>query len=54
MISMAEKIVRLGIKGCEERLESLKRELRLHKQEFLECGYALEFEKEWFNSVIIE
>ncbi len=53
MISMVEKIGRLKISGCEKRLEAMIHELRKHRPEFLECEYALDYEKKWFDSLII-
>jgi len=47
MISMVEKINRLGITGCGKQLEAMKRELADHKAEFLACPEILEFEKAW-------
>ncbi len=47
MISMVEKINRLGITGCRKQLEAMKRELADHKAEFLACPEILEFEKAW-------
>lgn len=47
MMSMAEKIIRLEIAGCEERLKNMLDELRKNKSEFLSGGYIKDFEKEW-------
>lgn len=49
MISMVEKITRLGIKGCEQLLEVMRRELDMHCDEFLTCEYILIFEKDWIK-----
>ena len=53
MISMVEKIVRLGIKGCERQLEAMVHELSKHREEFLGCEYILEFEKKWLIESVI-
>lgn len=52
MISMVEKINRLGIAGCEKQLEQMKQELQKHKEEFLACEELLEFEREWTKAFI--
>ena len=52
MISMLEKINRFGIKGCEQHLESMLKELTTHKGAFLNSGYILDFEKEWMEIYI--
>lgn len=52
MISMIDKITQLGINGCERQLEAMTRELRANREEFLYCGYILEFEKEWMEAYV--
>ncbi|MCL2019502.1 MAG: glycosyltransferase [Oscillospiraceae bacterium] len=47
MISMVEKINRLGLKGCEKQSDLMLRELVNNKEEFLNGGFILDFEKEW-------
>jgi len=49
MISMVEKITRLKLPGCERQLEAMARELRANRDEFLDCGLTLDFEKEWMD-----
>ncbi len=49
IISMVEKIDRLGIKGCERQLKQMLEQLRLNRQEFINCEYILNFEKEWIK-----
>jgi glycosyltransferase involved in cell wall biosynthesis len=49
MISMVEKIARLGLAGCVPQSEAMKRELAKHREEFLRCSYILDFEKEWMK-----
>lgn len=52
MISMVEKICRLGISDCERQLKNMTQELREHREEFLESSKILEFEKEWMEAYI--
>lgn len=47
MISMVEKISRLGIEGCERQLEDMRRELRENRNEFMGGRYILDFEVDW-------
>ncbi len=54
MISMAEKIVRLRILGCERQFEAMTRELSAHREEFMNGGYILDFEKKWMDAHIPE
>ena len=49
MISMIEKVTRLGIAGCGPQLEEMKLELRTHYEEFVNSEFTLEFEKEWMK-----
>ena len=49
MISMVEKIVRLNITSCRSQLKAMIKELYEHREEFLEYGPVLEFEKEWMK-----
>jgi glycosyltransferase involved in cell wall biosynthesis len=49
MISMVEKINRLHIQGCESQLKAMSDELRMHRNEFLNCTEILDFEKGWIN-----
>jgi hypothetical protein len=52
MVSMVEKIIRIGIEGCSWHLDALVKELKDNKQEFLRCGYTMDFEKEWFGKYV--
>lgn len=52
MISMVEKIRRLGILGCERQLETMERELSAHREEFLGAPETLDFEKEWMEEYV--
>lgn len=54
MISMVEKIRRLGIVGCERQLEHMEMELRKHREEFLGRPEILEFEWEWMKKYLPE
>jgi glycosyltransferase involved in cell wall biosynthesis len=47
MISMVEKITRLGLKDCGEQADILKQELAANRDEFLNSPYILNFEKDW-------
>jgi glycosyltransferase involved in cell wall biosynthesis len=47
MISMVEKVTRLGLAGCERQAESLRQELATHRSEFMNSPYILDFEKDW-------
>lgn len=49
MISMVEKIERLGIPECEEQLKKMKRHLKEHQAEFLNSPEILSFEREWMR-----
>ena len=52
MISMVEKIHRMGIKGCDRQLKNMMRELHKHREEFLHGGYTLDFEKVWIGEFL--
>lgn len=52
MISMVEKIHRLGLSGCEQQLENMTQELREHRKEFLSSPELLEFERKWMGDFI--
>jgi len=54
MISMVEKIHRLGIQGCERQLTFMEGILKKHKLEFLSAPETLNFEKEWMTHYIDE
>lgn len=49
MISMVEKVTRLKIPGCEAQMEAMQRELRNHREAFLNAPETQEFEKEWME-----
>jgi glycosyltransferase involved in cell wall biosynthesis len=53
MISMVEKITRIGIQGCDEQLAYMKKELLLNRVQFMESSYILPFEKAWMDQYIL-
>lgn len=54
MISMVEKIQRLNLLKCKDRLVALKCELKEHQSEFLHNKNCLDFEKRWMEVYINE
>lgn len=52
MISMVEKIVRLGIRGCSQQLEAMKAELHRNRDEFLTTPEILNYEKKWMDTYV--
>ncbi|MDR2532923.1 MAG: glycosyltransferase [Oscillospiraceae bacterium] len=54
MISMVEKINRLGIEDCEGQLTAMISELREKRDEFTQSEFILEFEREWVGKYIEE
>lgn len=52
MISMVEKIERLGISGCDRELAAMKGELWEHQKEFLSAIETLDFEREWMRQYV--
>lgn len=52
MISMVEKIERLGLHDCEMIQKQLIQELSAHQEGFLACQEILEFEREWMQKYI--
>lgn len=52
MISMVEKINRLGLKGCGSQLHLMTAELSKHREDFLHSPEILDFEKEWMEKYI--
>jgi glycosyltransferase involved in cell wall biosynthesis len=52
MISMVEKISRLGLAECYPQRDAMARELREHFSEFVDCECTLEFEREWMNTYV--
>lgn len=52
MISMVEKISRLRLIDCYEIRNVIAEELKMHREEFLNGGYALDFEKKWMEQYL--
>jgi glycosyltransferase involved in cell wall biosynthesis len=52
MISMVEKISRLGLENCRELCNNITLQLKTSRTAFLECGFILEFEKNWVEKYI--
>lgn len=52
MISMVEKVSRLGLHDCEAIRVRLTEELQTHREEFLACPEILGFEKAWMEEYI--
>lgn len=52
MISMVEKITRLGLSDCMARREELVGELQANRREFLEGGFILDFERAWMEQYV--
>lgn len=52
MISMVEKITRLELADCKQQLAAMKRELSENRDEFLNCKYILDFEKDWMGEYV--
>ena len=52
MISMVEKIYRLGLESCHTQQEQMLRELKRHQKEFLTCTEILGFEREWMKRYV--
>lgn len=53
MISMVDKIKRLGIKGCSDKLEKMSSELKKNSKEFYYGKYTQNFEKEWMEKYLL-
>lgn len=52
MISMVEKVTRLELEDCYEIRDMLVVELAKHKDEFVNCDWILDFEKEWMKRYV--
>lgn len=52
MISMVEKIRRFRLTNCDGSLAFMVKELRNHKEEFLNGKFILDFEKQWYEEYI--
>jgi glycosyltransferase involved in cell wall biosynthesis len=53
MISMVEKIDRFGLTNCDVSLTFMRDELHLHRDEFYNGKYIVNFEKEWMERYIL-
>lgn len=53
MISMVEKIERLGLTDCQKQKEAMVGQLYTHAKEFLQAPECLPFEKEWMKKYIL-
>ncbi|MDR1377853.1 MAG: glycosyltransferase [Synergistaceae bacterium] len=47
LISMVEKIIKYNLPDCETHLAEMRHELNGHQEEFIDCRWSLDFEKEW-------
>ena len=54
MISMVEKVTRLGLTDCNTLREHMVQELWSDREEFLECPEILDFEIKWMKEYILE
>jgi len=52
MISMVEKIARLGLHNCEPFRKAMAKELYENQDEFLHCEWIQSFEKKWMRRYI--
>lgn len=53
MLSMVEKIERLGLIDCLAQKDAMIQHLRAHAQEFLQFSECLPFEKEWMKQYVL-
>jgi len=54
MISMVEKITRLGLESCGRQREAMVQELQKNADKFLKGGFVQDFEREWMERYIYE
>ena len=52
MISMVEKVTRLGLSDCYQICDKLQKKLCENRETFINCGYILDFEREWMNEYV--
>jgi len=52
MLSMVEKINRLGIEKCEYQLDMMLSELKKNRNKFMDNKNILDFEKEWLKRYV--
>jgi hypothetical protein len=53
MISMIDKIIRLGIEECDYEFKMMKVELKTNLKEFLYGKYIQNFEKKWMEKYLL-
>jgi len=53
MLSMVEKISRLGLLDCEKQGEMMASELAAHAKDFMECGLILDYESKWMEQYVL-
>lgn len=54
MVSMVEKVTRLELKDCYDLRDHMKKVLRENYEEFYNCPYILDFEKDWMDKYVVE
>lgn len=54
MISMVEKIRRLNVQSCDAQRARMEKELRIHREEFLNASEIMEFEREWMKQYVTD
>lgn len=52
MISMVEKILRLGLPGCQRQLDAMRTELSSHYTEFAQSPLCQNFERMWLEQYV--
>lgn len=52
MISMVDKVIQYKLSNCTEQLNFMLSKLQIHSDEFLNCGFILDFEKEWMEKYV--
>lgn len=51
-ISMIHKIITNNISSCNNHLEEMRRQLKIHREEFLNCKWLQNFERNWLENYI--
>jgi glycosyltransferase involved in cell wall biosynthesis len=51
-ISMVDKVYRYNIEGCGEYLAKMLGDLRVHREEFYDCLWIQEFERDWVRKYV--
>ncbi|WP_339371680.1 glycosyltransferase family 2 protein [Paenibacillus elgii] len=52
MIAMVEKIKRYQLSDCTEQLNTMLHKLQIYREEFLNSGFILDFEREWVERYV--